>query len=113
MTKLSITEREGYGGVVLGLNGDLVFGDPVADFRHRVRKCLNEGATNITIDFARVRHVDSSGIGEMISALTAVGRAGGRLRLMNLSERIQWLLEIARLTEIFELQSAEEFPEAV
>lgn len=107
MSKLTIAERESAGGVVLDLSGDLVFGDPVAAFRQRVRECLRNGATNIGLDFANAGHVDSSGIGEMISALTAIGREGGRLQLMNLSERIQWLLEISKLTEIFEIVPGE------
>lgn len=111
MSKLTIAEHEFADRVILDLSGDLVFGDPVAVFRQSVRKCLKDGATNITLNFADAGHVDSSGIGEMISALTAVGREGGRLQLLNLSERIQWLLEISKLTEIFEIIPESEQPE--
>jgi anti-sigma B factor antagonist len=110
MSKFEITERKEDGVVVLDLSGDLVFGDAPAALRTQVRDCLREGTTNITLDFANTVHLDSSGIGEMISALTAVRREGGRLQLMNLSERIHWLLKIAKLTEIFEILSEEESP---
>lgn len=108
MSKLTIAEREYADGVVLDLSGDLVFGEPVAFFRKRIRECLRACATNIRLDFKNAGHVDSSGIGEMISALTAVGREGGHLQLINLSERIQWLLEISKLTEVFEIISSDE-----
>ena len=108
MSKFEITERKEDGVVVLDLSGDLVFGDAPAKLRTRVRDCLRDGTTNITLDFANTGHLDSSGIGEMISALTAVNREGGRLQLMNLSERIHWLLKISKLTEIFEILSEDE-----
>lgn len=113
MSKLTIAKREYADGVILDLSGDIVFGESVAVFRQRVRNCLRDGATNIRLNFANAGHVDSSGIGEMISALTAARREGSRLQLMNLSERIQWLLEISKLTEIFEIVSDGDQPTAL
>lgn len=104
MSQLEITEREGTDGVVLDLNGDIIFGEANTTLRWGIRDRLKEGKTNITLNLADVGYLDSSGIGELISALTAVGREGGRMVLLDPGERIFRLLEISKLTEIFEIE---------
>jgi len=104
MSHLNIEEREGYNGVILDLSGDIIFGEANTTLRHGIRSILRDGRTNIFLNLSDVGYLDSSGIGELISALTAVSREGGRMVLMNPGERIQRLLEISKLTEIFEVE---------
>lgn len=104
MSYLEIEEREGTDGIVLDLRGDIIFGEANTTLRHGIRNRLKEGKTHITLNMEEVGYLDSSGIGELISALTAVSREGGTLVLLNPGERITRLLEISKLTEIFEIE---------
>lgn len=106
MSHLEITEREGDSGVVLDLSGDIIFGEANNALRWGIRNRLKEGKINITLNLEEVGYLDSSGIGELISALTAVNREGGNMVLLNPGERIMRLLEISKLTEIFEIESS-------
>ena len=104
MSQLTITEREGVGEVILDLSGDIIFGEANTALRNGIRNRLKDGKINLTLNLKDVGYLDSSGIGELISALTAVSREGGRMILLNPGERIMRLLEISKLTQIFEIE---------
>lgn len=104
MARLSVTEREIDDTVILDLSGDITFGEGNITLRHEIRRLLEEGKMKICLNLENVCYVDSSGIGELISGLTAVKREdGGQLKLLNPTERIQALLEIANLTKVFDI----------
>jgi len=107
MSQLTITEREGVGEVILDLNGDIIFGEANTALRNGIRNRLKDGKTNLTLNMREVGYLDSSGIGELISALTAVSREGGRMILLDPGERIMRLLEISKLTQIFEIEKSD------
>ncbi|REJ76159.1 MAG: anti-sigma factor antagonist [Acidobacteria bacterium] len=104
MSTLEIAERDNSEGTVLDLTGDIIFGEANTVLRTAIRNRLREGKSDIRLNLDHVGYLDSSGIGELISALTAVNREGGRLVLMNPGDRIMRLFEIAKLTEIFEIE---------
>ncbi len=104
MSQLIIEERESANGVVLDLSGDIIFGEANTTLRNGIRNRLRDGRTNISLNLTDVGYLDSSGIGELISALTAVSRVGGHMVLLNPGDRILRLLEISKLTEIFEVE---------
>lgn len=104
MAELIITEREiDNESLVLDLQGDITFGDGNITLRREIRRLIAEGKTKITLNLEKVFYVDSSGIGELISGLTAVNRVNGELKLFNPTDRIQTLLEIAHLTKVFDI----------
>ena len=47
-------------------------------------------------------YVDSAGLGEIVRCYTTVSRKGGRLKLINLTKKIQDLLAITKLLTVFE-----------
>ncbi len=104
MAELTINERKSENAVILELSGDILFGEGNLTLRSEIRRLIGEGKNKICLNLEKVCYVDSSGIGELISGLTAVKREeGGELKLLNPPERIQTLLEIAHLTKIFDL----------
>jgi anti-anti-sigma factor len=60
------------------------------------------------IDLAKVDYIDSTGVGEFIGRCVAIARAGHKLVLMNVSERIVRLIKIAQATELLRVLTAEE-----
>ena len=69
-------------------------GAPSAAARRRQKKIL--------LNLGGVGYVDSSGIGELVSSYTTIGREGGQLKLLNLTQKIQDLLGITKLLTVFD-----------
>lgn len=104
MAELKITERRSGDVVILDLNGDVIFGDSNTALRGEIRRQLRDGNHKLSINLGDVQYLDSSGIGELISALTAVNREeGGQLRILNPTNRTMHLFEVSKLTNIFEI----------
>jgi anti-sigma B factor antagonist len=104
MAQLIIAERTMDGVTVLDLTGDITFGHGTEKLRSEIRHLLAEGKSRIWLNLEDVCYVDSSGIGELISGLTAVSRReDGQLKLMNPPDRLIKLLEISNLLGIFDI----------
>jgi anti-sigma B factor antagonist len=73
-----------------------------------VREPIEKGYRKIVLNLSDVDYIDSSGIGELITAYTAVRKAKGELKLLNLTERVHDILQITRLYTVFDVESDEE-----
>ena len=69
--------------------------------RSTIRGLIPEGK-HIVFDMTDVNHIDSSGIGALVSVYLAASKAQCNLELANLQPRIRDLFELARLTAVFE-----------
>jgi anti-sigma B factor antagonist len=61
----------------------------------------------LLIDLGDVDYIDSAGIGEMVTAYTAVKNRGGELKLLNLTKKVKDLLQITKLYTVFDVHSDE------
>jgi anti-sigma B factor antagonist len=104
--KISQCEREGI--VVLDLDGPLVLGRQVSDLRERLRVLSLEGKIRVVLNFKKVNKIDSSGLGTLVSALTTLAKAGGKLMLYNLQPSHLSLLLLTKLVTVFELFANED-----
>ncbi|MBI4470791.1 MAG: STAS domain-containing protein [Acidobacteria bacterium] len=98
----TISQRQTSGISILDLQGKITLGDGSAQFREAIRRLIEEGRMKLLLNFAEVSYVDSSGIGELVSAYTTVTSKGGQLRLVNLPRRIHDLLRITKLLTVLE-----------
>jgi anti-sigma B factor antagonist len=87
---------------VLELKGRLTVNDQPGVLREAVTNALQAGARHVLLDLSRVNYIDSTRLGEIISAHVTVSRRGGRLRLVGTPDRITELLAIAGLEGVFE-----------
>ena len=95
------------GVVIVDTIGELRLGSGTDALRHVVRQLLNDGYRSILLNLRDVRHIDSSGVGELMSCYTSVRNHGGQLKLMNLSRHVHNLLELTKLYTIFEVEDDE------
>jgi anti-sigma B factor antagonist len=111
MINLYIHERRVEDVSVLDLKGRVrISGGTVA--LHKSIRCLaQEGKTQILLDLARVTHIDSSGLGELISSHVTLNNKGGAIKLMHLTESLRELMTITRLLTVFDVYDDE--PEAL
>ena len=103
MARLNISERQDGNLTILDLSGDITFGEGNVALRSVIRRALSEGKRHFLLNFSGVGYIDSSGIGELVSALIAINRESGQLRLTNISDRAEELLTICNLLKVFEV----------
>ena len=71
--------------------------------RGLVKEIISEGLIDIVIDMEDVVHMDSTGVGELVSAYTAVKKEEGSLYLYGVNETVKELLVTTNLLDIFTL----------
>jgi anti-sigma B factor antagonist len=111
MAQLTIKQRQAGDIAILDLDGEIRIGDSATALRGAIRELVAAGNKKILLNLGGVRYVDSSGIGELIANYTTVGRSGGHLKLLNLTDKVQDLLVITKLLTVFDVYEAE--PEAL
>jgi len=72
-----------------------------------VPELVSAGSSKILLNLKGVKYIDSSGIGELIANYTTVGRGGGQLKLLNLTDKVQDLLVITKLLTVFDVYEEE------
>ena len=87
---------------VLQLTGRLTVNDQPGMLKEAVTGAITGGAKHVLLDLAGVHYIDSTRLGEIISAHVTVTRRGGRLRLVGTPDRIIELFALAGLEGVFE-----------
>ena len=95
------------GVTVLDLNGRITLGEGSVTLRDAVRDVLSKGSNRILLNLANVDYIDSSGIGELVSAFTTVKNSGGELKLLQLTKKVHDLLQITKLYTVFDIKDDE------
>ena len=104
---MKIVERQVDDVVILDLHGKILIGEGDDALREAVTKLADAGKTKILLNLADVPYVDSAGLGEIVRTYTTVSRKGGKLKLLNLTKKIEDLLSITKLLTVFETYEAE------
>lgn len=91
------------GVVIVDTIGELRLGEGTNALRHVVTELIDQEYKSILLNLRDVRHIDSAGVGELMSCYTSVRNRGGQLKLMNLSKNVHNLLQITKLYTIFEV----------
>jgi len=92
---------------VIDAAGRITLGEGTSTLRDAIRDAVGAGHKKVLLNLGEVNYIDSSGIGELVSAFTTVTNQGGQLKLLNLSKRIQDLLQITKLYTVFEVHDDE------
>ncbi|HYR87593.1 MAG TPA: STAS domain-containing protein [Terriglobia bacterium] len=93
--------------VILDLSGRITIGEGTLILRDRIHKLLKGGDRKFLLNLADVDYIDSSGLGELVSSFTTVRNHDGQLKLLNLTRRVQDLLQITKLLTVFEAFNSE------
>lgn len=98
-----VEKRSIDGGTLLKLEGVIRLGESAQFLTQTLDRVLEEDSGNVWLDFSRINYIDSTGIGEMVGYLGRFQERQRKLILINPSDRIRKLLEVAQLTELFPL----------
>ncbi len=105
---MNISERQVGDVTVLDLEGKILLGDGDVQLKQYVADLIARGVRRVLLNCKDVPYMDSSGLGEVVRCYTAVKRAGGELKLVNLTRRLVDLLTITKLITVFETFESED-----
>jgi anti-sigma B factor antagonist len=105
--KMTANTRLVNGVTIVDLSGRIVLGDGSAGLRDLVHNLVSEGNKKILLNLRNVDYIDSSGLGELVSAFTSMRSQGGELKLLNLTTRVRALLQITKLLTVFDITDDE------
>ena len=95
------------GVTVVDLSGRITLGEGSVILRDMVRDLISKGDRKILLNLGDVTYIDSSGIGELVSAFTTVRNQGGELKLLKLTKKVHDLLQITKLYTVFDVKDDE------
>jgi anti-sigma B factor antagonist len=104
---MKASTRQIDGVTVVDLSGRITLGEGSVVLRDAVRDLLSKGNKKILVNLADVNYIDSSGIGELVSAFTTVRNQQGELKLLNLTKKVHDLLQITKLYTVFDVKDDE------
>jgi anti-sigma B factor antagonist len=93
--------------VILDLSGRITMGEGTLVLRDQILKMLAAGDRKFLLNLTNVNYIDSSGLGELVTSFTTVRNQDGQLKLINLTRRVQDLLQITKLLTVFEVFNSE------
>lgn len=100
---ISIETRRADKTTVLVLSGRLTIGESISSLHQKVEACVKAGQKDIVLDMHGVTYVDSTGLGALVTSLSCARNHGGTLRLANVPQRIQDLLDVSSLYMVFQI----------
>ena len=77
------------------------------EFKRDIAPVL-QANTGLVLDLSRLRFVDSSGLGAMVSCLRQLSAKGGDLKLCGMSKQVRGLFELVRMHRIFDIYGSKE-----
>ncbi len=102
--KMQAKSRQVGDATVIDLSGRITVGEGNIALREIIRELADKGTKKIVLNLGEVVYVDSSGIGELVKTHTTIRNNGGELKLANLNQRVNDLLQITRLSAVFDIQ---------
>ncbi len=76
-----------------------------AQLKSALAKYRETAPKKFVVDLSKVRFIDSTGLGIMISLMRSLNEQGGKLRLSGLNDEVRSIFQITRLHKVFDLNS--------
>jgi anti-sigma B factor antagonist len=92
---------------IVDLEGALKLGEAEQSFREQVQQLVDSGTNKLAVNLSGVTELDSSGIGALVRAFTALKRANGKCTFFAPTKRVTQILKMVRLDSILDLSEDE------
>jgi anti-sigma B factor antagonist len=106
---VKVTTRDRDNVTILDVAGTSATRQVFSALRDRIWELVRAGSNRILINMAGINDIDSLGMGELVGAYITVTNAGGEMKLLNVSSWVRRLLDLTRLSAVFETHDDEEF----
>jgi anti-sigma B factor antagonist len=105
--KMQASTRQVGNVAIINISGKITHGEGNVKLREIVRDLLGEDSNQILLNLGEVHYIDSSGMGELVRIYISIRNQGGEVKLVNPSRRVQDLLQMTRLTAVFQIEQDE------
>ncbi len=102
---MKIEQQTRTGVTVLSLSDKIIGASDSALLNDKIHELVDANSKKVVLDLSGVQWINSSGIGTLISAMTALHNAGGHLKLASVPDKIKSILTITKLTSVLEIYS--------
>ena len=92
--------------MVVDISGRIVLGEG-GSLRETINAVLFSGEKKLLLNLAEVNYIDSTGLGELISAHTSVQKHGGQIQFLKLTNKVRDLLQITKLYTVLDIKDDE------
>jgi anti-sigma B factor antagonist len=100
---MNLSTKETDGIIIIELEGNVLGGPDATALNDELHKQVEKKKKKIVVDLSAVQSMNSSGLSMLIGALSTMRNAGGDLKIAAASKKIESLLNITKLTTVFEL----------
>jgi anti-sigma B factor antagonist len=104
---LSIATRQLDGVTILDLSGRITLGEGSVQLRDAIRDLISKGDKHILLNLGDVNYIDSSGLGELVSAFTTAKNQNADVKLLNLTKKVKDVLQVTKLYTVFDIYDDE------
>ena len=87
---------------ILTITGNMMGGPETTALHDKIKSLMADGIKKVIVDLAKVKWMNSSGLGVLMASWGSLRKEGGNLKLANISEKINSLLMITQLMQFFE-----------
>jgi anti-sigma B factor antagonist len=103
----SLNTRKAGDVVIVDMSGRLSIGEAVLLLRTTMRRFIEDGSLKFILNLGNVNHIDSAGLGELITIYTSTRNRGGDVKLLNLDKKAKDLLQMTKLLTVFDTYNDE------
>jgi len=105
---LNVQLRRAGDVAVLHCQGPIISGSDAEHLEQKIVSELEEGTRHLVLEVGGVPRIDSSGLGMMVRLLMRARKAGGDLKLASPPAFVTSLLEMTRLSALFDVLASEQ-----
>ena len=95
------------GVTILDVSGRITLGEGGVTLRDAIHNALSTGTKKLILDMGGVNYMDSSGVGELTGAFMSAKNKGCEFKLLNLTKKLDELMQITKLATIFDVYTDE------
>ena len=103
MASFQVKQRKTEGVAVLDLSGRIVLGEETTRLEESLKALIASGEKKVLLNLAEVSYIDSGGLGALVRSQTAALALEGRIKLLNVPDKVKTLLRITKLQGPFEM----------
>lgn len=105
---MKLDERNSGDITIVAVTGDITAGATAEGvLKDKIHSLLQQGRKKLVLDLSGVPYVDSTGLGRLVQSHVTVTNAGGSLKLLGLTTRLNDLLVVTRLATVFDTYDTE------
>src|SRR5690349_20484616 len=92
---------------IVNLERRITIGEGSAMLRDEFRQLISCNRRKILVNMEEVSYMDSAALGQLVPALSTLTNQGGHLKLLKLSKRMKDILQMTKISLVFDIHVAE------